>query len=165
MAKVKRNRGDGILKGILLAHLILGLHVVLIAALGLMVLLLRGIVMYMPWIFIGVVATVAGSGLLFYRRMRLSGKTLGELLKSPLFKDRSVEVSLLGGLASLKIGQSERSHALPQTASGQVLAEIPRLEDPETIHTREINELVRLLANDLITIEQYNQVKKQIVGS
>jgi hypothetical protein len=78
------------------------------------------------------------------------------MMNSPLFKGREVEISLLGGLASLKVGKPR--HLLLENYHG----EIKQLEDPDSVRFKELNELVRLFENNLITLEEYNQAKKQI---
>jgi hypothetical protein len=149
-------------KSVLMAYFILLLHVVLIAGLVLMVIFFRGIISYMIWIFLGGLIAIIASGYHFYKRMKMEGKTLREILNTYRFSGRSVEVSFLGGLASLKIG-GEHHHppALNSNASGH----LKQLEDPETIRYKEFSELVRLLEKDLITLEEYNKFKEQIFKS
>ncbi len=141
--------------------MILLLHVILIAAIGVLILFFRGIVSYMLWIFLGVTLTVICSAYYFYRRIKAQGKTLKETLKSPLFNGRPVEISLMGGLASFRIGQNAKTPALDTD-----LSQGPKqLEDPDTVIIRELNELGRLLKNDLITIDEFNILKQQIFKS
>ena len=146
-------------KSVLMAYLVLVLHVLLIAGLGLLILFFRGIVNYMIWIVIGGTLIIIFSAWRFYMRMKKEGKTLRDILRSPVFEGREVEVSLLGGLASLKVGKP--GHPPLEDFSSNV----KQLEDPEAVRLRELNELVRLFENNLITLEEYNQAKKQIFKS
>ena len=146
-------------KSVLMAYFILVLHVLLIAGLVVLVIFFRGIINYMLWIFIGGAVVILASGYHFYKRMQRDGKTLGEILSSPRLSGRTVEVSVLGGLASFKIGKSDNIPALTSESTGQ---HQPQLEDPETIRLRELTELVRLLENNMITLDEYNKAKKQI---
>jgi hypothetical protein len=146
-------------KSVLLAYFILVLHVLLIAGLVLMVIFFRGMIHYMIWIFLGGTAAILASGYHFYRRMKRDGKTLREILSSPRLSGRTVEVSLLGGLASFKVGKSDKTPALSSDSTGQYR---PQLEDPKAIRLRELTELVRLLENNMITLDEYNKAKKQI---
>ncbi len=153
---LNKQKDVGLVKSVLMAYLVLMLHVLLVACLALLILFFRGIVNYMIWIFLGGTLIILFSAWRFYRRMKKEGKTLREILKNPVFEGREVEVSLLGGLASLRVGKP-----------GQLSLEDPgmknkQLEDPETVRLRELNELVRLFENNLITLEEYNQAKKQI---
>ena len=156
MNKSKQN--DGVFKSVMMAYSDLVLHVLLIAGLGLLVLFFRGIIQYMIWIFLGGTAAVLVSGYRFYNRMKQEGKTLREMVNSPLFHGRAVEVSILGGMASFKIGQDSNPRALPDTT----FKTSNLLEDPASTRIRELSELVRLLEKDLITQEEFNSVKRQL---
>lgn len=151
-------KGDGILKPVMMAYLVLALHVVLIVVLGLVVIFFSGIVQYVLWIFLLGAAAILASVYYFYRRMKAEGRSLRQTLQSPLFNGRSVEVSLLGGLASFKVGGT---HGAPALGPG---THRPgnQLEDPDTVRLREIKELAYLLKNDLITREEYEKAKQQI---
>jgi hypothetical protein len=150
------NEGPGLFKGVMLAYTVLVLHVGLIAAMGLLVLFFRGIIQYMLWIFLIGTAALSISGYLFYRRMKQEGRTLTQMLKSPLFGGRSVEVSILGGMASLKLGQSPQPPAL----TTNTVDASRQLEDPEALRTREQETLLRLLEKNLITPEEYRRAKQ-----
>lgn len=158
----KENKSeDNHFKSVLIAYFILVLHVLLIAGLIVMVIFFSGVVNYMIWIFLAGVAAIIASGSYFYRRLKREGKTLKEMLRLPLLTGRTVEVSFLGGLASLKIGRDANVKALadnPQKQSQQ-------LEDPETVRVRELSELARMLENDLITLDEYNTIKHKIFKS
>jgi hypothetical protein len=155
---VKENRG--MLKSVFIAYFILILHVLLLAGLGMLILFFRGVVNYMLWIFLGGMALIAFSAYRFYKKMKREGKSLREMMSSPAFRGREVEVSLLGGLATLKVGRPEHDNLLEYHPD-----EIKQLEDPESVRMRELNELVRLLENDLITRDEYDQAKKEIFDS
>jgi hypothetical protein len=162
MALNKKEKEESHLKSVLMAYLILVLHVVLITGLVLLVIFFRGIINYMIWIFIAGTAAIVASAYHFYKRIKMEGKTLRDIFNSRRFGGRTVEVNLLGGLASLKIsGSSNNPVALDTASSGQ----FKQLEDPNVIHNREFSELVRLLENDLITLDEYNKFKEQIFKS
>jgi hypothetical protein len=160
----KKKEGDGLLKSVLLAYFILALHVLLIAGLAILVLFFRGVVNYMLWILIGGIAIVSFSLYYFFRRMRAEGRSLREVLKNPMFNGRSVEVSLLGGVATLKLGQP--ADPLPALENDSAM-DLPQLEDPETSLQREIShlsELARLLEKDLITVDEFNRAKRRLLN-
>jgi len=161
MALNKKEKEESHLKSVLIAYLILVLHVALITGLVLLVIFFRGIINYMIWIFIGGTVAILASAYHFYKRMKMEGKTLREILNSNRFGGRTIEVNLLGGLASLKISGSNDPAALGTASSGQ----FKQLEDPDVIHNREFSELVRLLENNLITLDEYNKFKEQIFKS
>ncbi|HSM47780.1 MAG TPA: hypothetical protein VK872_08200, partial [Draconibacterium sp.] len=151
---VKEN--NGVIKSVFIAYFILLLHILLLAGLGVLIIFFKGIVNYMLWIFLAGTGIVIFSAYRFYRKMKKERKTLKEMMNSPLFRGREVEISLLGGLASLKVGKPQ--NLLLENYQG----DIKQLEDPETMRLKELNELVRLFENNLITLEEYNQAKKQI---
>lgn len=152
----------GIVKSVLTAYLILALHVLLIAGLGILVIFFRGIVQYMLWIVLVGLVLIGTSGFFFYRRMKAEGRNLKEMMRSSMFRNRSVEVSLLGGIASVKLGKPE--HAGPVLIS-DAPETLLQLEDSETAQIRELGELARLLEKNLITLEEFNQSKRLILGS
>lgn len=147
-------------KSVMLAYLILLLHLGFIALLGMLVLFFRGMVQYMLVIFLVGTLVIIASAYRFYRKMKKQGKTVGEMLRSPLLEGKNVEISFLGGLASLKVGRPEQGQPLIGYSPQRY-----QLEDEATIRLRELNELVRLLEQKLITLEEYNQAKKQLFKS
>jgi hypothetical protein len=151
-----------IFRGILMAHVILGLQVLLVALLGLTVVFLGGAVRYMLWIFLGGAFLLILSAYILYRRAKARGKSaLQDLAQSEIFSQGNVEVRFLGGLASLKINRRPEKDALPDSPAGQNL----QLEDPETIRVRELTQLAQMLEKDLITADEYNRAKKHILKS
>ena len=160
MFSKKNKSSDGIFKSILFAHLILFLHLLLFAALGLVVVFLSGMMQYMYWILLAGMATIGLCAYWLYRRLRKEGKTLGEMLRSPLFQGRQVEVSLLGGMATLKLDQSKSQKAIDATQSRAPL----QLEDPETDRIRQINALAQLLEKELISRDEFNKAKQRLLG-
>ena len=159
----KNKDGDGLVKSVLLAYFILALHVLLIAGIAILVIFFRGMVNYMLWIFLGGIALIGFSAFYFVRRMRAEGRSLREMLNNPMFNGRSVEVSLLGGMATVKLGQS----SLPPAIGHDAAVDIPRLEDPDAFRNREVSELTelaRLLEKDLITVDEFNKAKRQLLN-
>ena len=113
----QKKKSDGLIKSIVLAHVVLILHLFLFALLGLLVTFLSGVMHYMTWILLGGMVLVALSAYLFYRRLRRQGKSIGEALRSPEFAGRSMEISLLGGMATLRLGEPDARKALPSAAA------------------------------------------------
>lgn len=164
--KKKEKKAEGLFKGVFMAYFILLFHLLLLVGLGGMVLFFRGFVEYMLWIFLGVTAIILGSGIYFFLRIRRGQKSLGEALNSPTFRDRSVEVSLLGGLASLRVGApTGRTEPAGPMLEGATTDPRLQLEDPNSMRIRELNALARLLEDDLITREEYNKAKQQLFNS
>ena len=151
---------EGLFKSIFLAHMILFLHVFLFGVLGLLVVFLSGMMQYMLWVLLGGMALVGLSAYWFFRRLRKEGKSLGETLRSPIFQGRSVEVSLFGGMATVKLDKSHSADAL------QIDSRTPplQLEDPEKARIREIDTLARLLEKELITPDEFTKAKQRLLG-
>ena len=162
MLKKPKLDNDRHFKSVMMAYLILVLHVFLIVGLVILVIFLHGLINYMLWIFIGGSAAILASGYHFYKRMQKEGKTLREIMGSPWFRGRSVEVSVLGGLVTLKIGKPENMPLLSSDLQG---LHRQQLEDPEKIRIRELSELVKMLENNMISLEEYNNIKQQIFKS
>jgi len=159
---MKKDSGD-LLRGILLAHLILFLHLLFIAGLGLVVIFFHGISQYMLWIFGGTTAILLVSGFFCYRYIKTRGKqTLKDIETSAIFKNRSFEVRLLGGIASLKFGRPDGPSSIENAASE---TRHPRyqLEDPETLRIRELTALADMLEKNLITLDEFSRAKQKIL--
>ena len=158
----KNKENDGLVKSVLLAYFILALHVLLIAGMAILVLFFRGVVNYMLWIVLGGIAVVGLSAYFFIRRMRAEGKSLREMLRNPVFNGRSVEVSLLGGMATVKLGEPAKPLAIEHDAT----IDVPRLQDPDAPRNPEVSELAelaRLLEKDLITVDEFNRAKRHLL--
>ncbi len=160
MAKISKNESEGLFKGVMLAYLILILHVLLIVMLGFLVLFFRGIVQYMPWIFVAGTAVISISAWLFFRKMKREGRSLKETLRSSTFQGRAVEISLMGGMASMKVGSPGSAPVIESTTSNPAR----QLEDPASVKIRELTELARLLENELITQDEFELAKRQLLN-
>jgi hypothetical protein len=156
--KPASNQGDGLFKSVMLAYMVLVLHVVLMLGLGLLVIFFRGVIQYMLWIFLLGTVAVLASGYYFYRRMKAEGKTLKQTLSSPMFAGRPVEVSLLGGMASFRVGRPGPASALET----RQVEPTHQLEDFKTSQLRDLTQLARLLEDDLITRDEYDEAKKNL---
>ncbi|UCF95394.1 MAG: hypothetical protein JSW39_15000 [Desulfobacterales bacterium] len=155
-----KNDSRELFRGVLLTHLILLLHLLVIALLGLLVIFFRSVTQHLLWVVLGGIAMIYLSGYFFYRRFKLKGKeTLHEMNTSPLFKGRSIEVSFLGGIASVKFGQPANSPALDGRPTPPTL----QLEDPASVRLRELEALTQMFEKRLITPEEFNDLKKRIL--
>jgi len=160
MFRRQNDDSHGMLKSVMMAYVVLVLHVLLIAGLGLLVLFFRGITQYMLWIFLAGAGGIAVSGYLFYRRMKAERRTLQEMLQSPTFGGRAVEISFLGGLASFRLGPRSTPRELPGRTD-----EPPMLEDQEALRNKELETLLRLLDKNLISLEDYQKAKQDLLRS
>ena len=155
--KIKAS-SEGVFKSIFFAYFILLLHLLLIAGIFFMVVFFKGVVIYMPWIFLAATAAIIYSGFRVYKNMKLQGKTVREMLKDPLFSGRSVEVSILGGLARLHLGGAKEINVIKGPEISQA-----RLEDSRSACIRELTELAMMFENQLLTEDEYNKAKNKIL--
>ncbi len=149
---------NGPFKSVLLAYTILVLHLLLLGGILFFIIFFRGVVNYMSWILIAGVALILLSAYILYRRIKRNSLALHKIVTSPFFKGQSVEVSLLGGMASFKIDRS----AAEQSA---IVAppKMLQLSAPEDNCIKELTSVAKLFENNLITSEEYNKAKKVIL--
>ena len=158
-----KKESAALFRGILLAHLILFLHLVFIVGLGIVIILFRGLSQYMLWIFLGLTLALIASAYFCYRFIKTRGQqTLKDLEKTAVFKDRSVEVRFLGGIASLKLGQPGTSLAI-ENKTADTLTPRHQLEDPDAARIRELDRLAHMFEKDLITREEFFLAKKKLL--
>ena len=160
MAKKSKNKDENLFKAILITFIILILHLAIIFGLVLMVIFFRGIAQHFWWIFLGATGLFIGSAFIIIRRIKSQGnKMFHDIEKSSMYPGSGVEVSFLRGLVSLKFGQPAGLKTIENQPTGGKL----QLEDPETVRIRELTELVRVYEKKLITVEEYNRLKNQIM--
>ncbi len=154
----KTKNKDGLFKGIIMAHVVLILHLLLFAIMGLVVAFVGGVMQYMVWILLAGMLVVALSAYLFYRRLRREGRSISDALRSPMFRGRSVEVSLLGGMATMRLDSDKTDTAIDAGQKPPM-----QLEDPEMARIREINSLAKLLEKKLITPDEFAKAKQRLL--
>ncbi len=149
------NSGAELFKGVLLAHVIIGLHVGVIALIGLLVIFFGGIARYWGWILLGGMTAAALFGVFLYRKVTSRGRDIyRDIRNAPVMPGGTLEVSLLGGLASVKFSKPADAPALPPAAALPAL-----LEDPATLRIRELGNLARMYEKNLITREEFERAK------
>ncbi|PID73239.1 MAG: hypothetical protein CSB33_04785 [Desulfobacterales bacterium] len=165
-----RKDKEGVNSGMFMAYSILLAHVALIAAVGCLVLFFRGVVQYMFWIFLAFSAVIGYSAYRVYRRLKEERRNLADLMRLPEFSGKSVEVSLLGGLAAIRVNGGDRQllpagSGISDDGHGLLIEEntgvIPP-DGPQTI-VRELTDLARLYEQNLITLDEYEKTKQTII--
>jgi hypothetical protein len=156
----QNQKNEGVVKSIFIEYSILLFHLVLLAVLGLLVLFFSGVVNYLTWIFLGGAAIIIASGYYFIRKLRKEQKTIREILMLPEFAGKDIEIRLLGGAASFKMGSSD-SHKTEQTNNAP-----PYLQLETTAKSRieNLGELSRLYENKMISKEEYNILKNELLS-
>ena len=148
-------------KGVLLSYFIVLLHIILIFGLGVLVLFFRGVVNYLPWILACGGIVIIGSWYLWWQRVKKRGKKLTDSLKDPVFQGRTIEVTLLGGVASLKLGQPKEG---PPAIDYMESEGSKQLVDPAIVRAQELTKLAHLLEENLITTDEFLIAKKDLMG-
>lgn len=157
--KIKFDTEDGTVSGVTAGYIVVLLHVALALLVGFIVLFFGGLYKYMIWILVGTLVIVGGSCWYFWHRLKQQGEALKDLMDSPVVRGRAFEVKLLGGVASLKVGApGEGSVEGPMTIEHNTVT-APQLEDPETMKRRELEKLVQMRRDELITQDEFEQLK------
>lgn len=159
--KFEKKEGEGVVKSVFLAYLVIILNVAIIGVIGLVVLLFQGIVSNMVWILLGLFTAVGIGAYWIYKRIKNEGKAIGEALNTPVFQKRPVEISFLGGIVSLRVGSHNTTPWIDAGGQNPVI----QLEDPATMKIRELSSLAKMLEDKLITPEEYRQFKEKLLGA
>ncbi|MEH0020537.1 MAG: SHOCT domain-containing protein [Desulfobacter sp.] len=163
---IRKKDKEGLFKSIFTAYFILLLHVFLLAGVGLTVVLFKGVYHYLPWIMAGIGILVLAIAWIIYRRMRESSSSLREVLGTPEFQDRAVEVKLLGGLASFKIKAKEPQALLPEHPDSQIYTDsrdTRLIESSVERAERKMLEINTLYEKNLITREEFETARQTII--
>lgn len=158
----KFTQKEGLFRSIFTAHVIVLLHILLLAGVGLSIVLFRGVYLYLPWILGGVTILVLLTVWFFYRKMKGKSSDIQEILSKPEFRDRNVEVKLMGGLASFKMSApntdiTDTAHQLEGPASQ------PQLEHKTPAPEETLKTLIVLFEKELITQEEFEKAKKELI--
>ena len=157
-----KNDKEGLFKNIFTAYSILLVHILLLAGTGVAVVLFRGVYHYLPWIIgcLGLMALVAA--FLFYRRLSRDSSDIGHFFSMPGLEDRTIEIKLMGGLASFRISPKEagqvRLDQKPAISPGNLL-----MDTTPDITEQKILKLISLFEKNLITKEEFEKAKQKIL--
>jgi len=158
--KLNDEQNKNVFSGVMLGYLVLVLHILLMVGLGVTVVVIKGIYDFRWLILIAGLALVAGSGYYFYRYFREHKQRISDLMSNPAFTDRTFEISLMGGMATMKLGHKDDSVKLIQADSE---TDLKQLESPKPSQIKELSELTRMLDDELITREEFLKLKKEVI--
>ena len=145
------SENPGIVKNIFTGYFILILHVVLLVLLGLFIIFFRGLIQYMPWILGGGLVLLLLGAVWLYMKFKRQRDSVQRMRSS----GQAVEISLLGGMASMRIGGATQ----PQWG-----AEVPlQLEDPQTSRMRSLERLMDMYNHELISKEEFLRLKQDVL--
>jgi len=152
---------DGMMKGLLVAQVILLGHVVLVCAIFFVMVFFQGVVRYMPWIFLAGGAIIAFIIWRIYAKMKREHKNLGDILRDPMFEGRSIEISFMGGAMQLKLGMPAAPLLIEDANPGAARQN----ETRPALQVRELTALAVLFERKLITEDEYNKAKSDLLSS
>lgn len=158
--KPVKEENRSIYSSVLFIMLILLLHVVLIAGLIFSTVLIKGIYDLRWWILAAGLLAIAGSGYYFYRRIKTGKRRLRDILNDPEFQNRSLEISFLGGMATLRVAHQDHQPRLVELQHEDAVKQLPHFSSPQISELAELN---RMLEQGLITKEEFLRLKKDIL--
>ncbi len=158
--KLNDEQNKSVFSGVMLGYLVLVLHILLMIGLGVTVVLIKGIYDFRWLILIAGIALIGGSGYYFYRYFIEHKQRISDLMSNPAFSDRTLEISLMGGMATMRLGHKDDNLKLIQADSETA---IKQLESPESIQIKELSKLSKKLDDDLITREEFLRLKQNII--
>ncbi|RME33467.1 MAG: hypothetical protein D6794_11540 [Deltaproteobacteria bacterium] len=160
------SRPIGTFGSVLLAHLVLVLHGLVLLGLAFLVLFFRGVLEYLPWIVAGGVALMLLSAWYFWRVLRRQGRSLSRVLDHPLIRERGVEVRLLGGMASFRLGVPGVKEMEPRRDLALAGTELPALpeRDDEAGRLRALARLVKLREAGELDEESFQLLRRELLG-
>ncbi len=165
--KLKKADKEGVFKNIFIAYFILLFHVVLLAGIAVFVVLIKGFFEYLPWIMAGAGLLVALCVWLVIRQMRKNSAQIQDILSNEQLKNRNVEISFMGGLASFKVQSNteDTSRLLPYTEPDNPAPETRLIETGTETDKAEqkMNQLNALYEKDLITKEEFDKARQSII--
>jgi len=164
---IRKADREGLFKSIFTAYFILLLHVFLLAGVGVSVVLFKGVYHYLPYILAGLGILVLLVAWVVYRRIRENSIHIRDVLATPEFQDRTVEIRLLGGLASFKIKAKENNNLLLDHSSDQPFSGTRLIENSVSNSVdraeHKILELNTLYEKELITREEFKAARQNII--
>ena len=156
--KFENEQNKSIFSGVMIGYIVLVLHILLMVGLGVAVVLIKGIYDFRWLIFIAGIALIAGSGYYFYRRMKESNRKISDLMTDPALANRTLEISLLGGMATVKLGHKDENIQLIAAEE-----QPKQLAAPQSVQIKELSELNKMLEDGLITRDEFLTLKKEII--
>ncbi len=161
--QIKEEQNRSMFSSVAVIALIILFHVALIVGLISSVILFKGIYDLRWWILgIGLLLVIA-SGYYFYRRAKTGKRRLRDLMSDPAFQNRNIEISLMGGMATLRVGHQDSHQQQPRMIDVSPEAEVKQLPPPSSHQIAELTELNRMLEQGLITKEEFLHLKQDIL--
>ncbi|MCD6269358.1 MAG: SHOCT domain-containing protein [Deltaproteobacteria bacterium] len=161
MTEGKKN---SILNGVMAGYLILLIHLLLVIFLATAVIFIQALSEYIEYIMGGGVILIIGSGAFFYHLLKQNGKQILNTLRNPPFPGQNIEVSLLGGLASISINSQNQGQQAMLDNHITTLNALPEYSS-DTSPSTELLRLSDLYDRGLISRDDFNKLKDSLLKS
>ena len=157
------NKKNPLLSGIMAGYMILLAHLLLIIILATAVVFIQTLAEYIEYVLAGGLLLIMGSAIFFYQLLKKNGRQIINTLKNPSFQGQNIEISLLGGLASVSINNPDKGSQLTLDNHSHTIQALPELQS--TSPQSELLRLADLHDRSLISKEEFLQLKDDILGS
>lgn len=154
----KKNEFSGLFQAIMLGHLILVLHILVLAGMGVLIIFFRGLVTYMPLILVAGLTLLAAAAYYVFRHLKRRGIGLKEIMDTPALSGKCIEIKLLGDMASIKIDSHGGNRSLP---AAKPALHAPLQEAQKPARVIELPELTRDIERDPIHPGVHNTAKRK----
>lgn len=160
-AQARAPREKGAFGGVMLGALVVLVHIGLIGLMTAFVMVLGSLFEYRLFLFLGTVGLASFVGYAVYRRFDFHARQVLAILRDPAIRGRSLEVSLLGGMASVRVGRAEdEASILTLPGSGRM----PFAEAPEASRVRDLASLAGLREQGHVTEEEFERLKRGLLA-
>lgn len=152
--------------GITAGYMILLAHLLLIIILATAVVFIQTLAEHIEIILAIGLLLILGSTYIFFRMLKQNGRQIIKTLNNPTFAGQNIEVSLLGGLASLSLKRPETNP--PQNLLDYQTTKIKALPlklDDSKITRHELLRIADLHERGLIDKQEFLSLKKEIMAS
>jgi hypothetical protein len=152
-----------LLSGVMAGYMILLIHLLLVIILATAVVFIQALSEYIEYILGGGVLLILGSGAFFYYLLKQNGKQILNTLQNPAFPGQNIQVSLLGGLASITINSQRNEPQIMLDNQAETLTALP--EHTSFSPSNELLRLSDLYDRGLISKDDFLQLKDDLLAS
>ncbi|MBN2808296.1 MAG: SHOCT domain-containing protein [Deltaproteobacteria bacterium] len=160
------NKKNPLLSGVMAGYMILLVHLLLIVVLATSVVFIQTLAKYIEYVLAGGFLLIFGSAIFFYHLLKKNGRQIINTLKNPAFHGQRIEISLLGGLASVSINNPDKDSQLMLENQPRTLKALPEIQTgscPGESPQSELLRLADLYDRKLISEEEFQQLKREIL--
>ncbi|MCK5916364.1 MAG: SHOCT domain-containing protein [Deltaproteobacteria bacterium] len=161
---MEEGKKNPLLSGVMAGYMILLIHLLLVIILATAVVFIQALSEYIEYILAGGFLLIIGSGAFFYHLIKRNGRQILNTLRNPSFQGQNVEVSLLGGLASISINNPGKGQPIMIDHQTQTLHALPE-HPPSASPGSELLRLSDLYDRGLINKDDFLKLKDDLLTS